>query len=265
MDQTDAASPLLHSVPNFRDMGGYPSRDGRIVRTGQLFRSGILAELSDDDLATLRALGVRTVCDLRSQGERERYTTAWHEHGTPELLSFDLNVDIRGREPEILRLLRTDPSPEGARAGMTANYREMPEAMAPYLATLFERLLDPDAVPMLLHCHAGKDRTGFVCALVLLALDVSPDDVLHDYMLTGTRHDLSAVAESLTTIFAQYVPGTPLTPTIMRPIADVQPEYLHAALAEIDTRYGSLDRYLSNQGGLDAAGRTRLRDLHLRP
>lgn len=262
MTLPETVSPLLRSVPNFRDMGGCAARDGRVVRTGHLFRSGILDELSEADLARLRDIGVRTVCDLRSVGERTRYTTAWQEHGEPQVLHFDLNVDIRGHEPEMLRLLRTDPTPEGAMAGMIANYREMPDAMSPYLSTLFDRLLDPDATPMLVHCHAGKDRTGFVCALVLLALDVPIESVLADYMLTGTRHDLDAMSESLTTMFAHYVPGTPLTAAIMRPVVDVRPEYLQAALESLEARHGSLERYLA-EGGLDEARRRRLQDLHL--
>ncbi|MGI4746595.1 MAG: tyrosine-protein phosphatase [Janthinobacterium lividum] len=270
MDQTpDAESsirkPMLESAPNFRDMGGYPSRDGRVVRHGLLFRSGILAELSDDDLYRLKEIGVRTVCDLRSIGERTRYTTAWHEHGKPEILNFDLNVDVRGREPEILRLLRTDPTPEGAHAGMIANYREMPDAMAPHVASLFDRMLDPASVPMLVHCHAGKDRTGFVCALMLLALDVPLEAVMDDYMLTASRYDPFRQSVALTRIFAEHVPDTPLTPATMHAVASVRPAYLHAALDAIDARYGSLNRYMSETGGLDEARRARLLDLYLQP
>ena len=141
-------------------------------------------------------------------------------------------------------------SPAGTVLLMQETYRAFVNDNAPRFAGLFDQLLDNDA-PLVFHCTAGKDRTGFAAALILLALGVPRDVMMHDYLLTN----------ELLRMDGGWHPIVP--PEVMRVLWRVQEDFLHAALDAVDADHGGVDAYLAQQIGISAAGRRRLADLYL--
>ena len=165
---TPSRSLNLTGATNFRDLGGYPGQDGRLVRWRRLFRSDNLAGLSTQDLAVLTELGLTRAFDFRGVNER-----ADASYDLPGVVQHSLSI-----EPTVVQSLRalmdtgrrlTEPD---AVALMQQTYRAFVHDNASRFGELFTHLLDNDA-PLVFHCTAGKDRTGFAAALILLALGVS--------------------------------------------------------------------------------------------
>jgi protein-tyrosine phosphatase len=258
----DSSLPL-NGLPNFRDFGGHPTTDGRRVRTGVLYRSQAFGGATEQDLQYLAGLGIRLVCDLRSEMERHKAQDRWPAGAAPARLHLDIRNDARAGHGELIDTIRSQPNPAGVHRGMMVIYRGMPAAFAPVLPQLFEHLLDPDRLPMVIHCHAGKDRTGFICALILAALGVDREHIVADYLLTAQRIDRMRLSLELVETFSAFV-GVPLTAEALQIALDVRPEFLDAAMQTLDAGYGGVDGYLQTAGKLSAAARDRLRHNLLR-
>ena len=170
----------LAGASNFRDLGGYPARDGRHTRWRQLFRSNHLGHLTDDDIVVLRELGLKSAFDLR--GAEERLPTLCRHDG--------IAVHSLPIEPVTMAVLRerlATGKPIGSEETaeiMRESYRNYVRHNTASYKTLFTHLLD-DAAPLVIHCTAGKDRTGFAAALILKALGVADDLIVEDYLLTN--------------------------------------------------------------------------------
>jgi protein-tyrosine phosphatase len=256
------ASLPLNGLPNFRDFGGYATTDGRRVRKGMLYRSQAFGGATEKDLEYLAALGIRLVCDLRSELERRAAQDRWPIGVEPPRLYLDIRNDARAGHSELIDTIRSQPNPAGVHRGMMLIYRGMPAAFAPVLPQLFEHLLDPGHLPVVIHCHAGKDRTGFICAVVLAALGVERESVVADYLLTAQRIDRKRLSLELVDTFSAFV-GVPLTAEALQVALDVRPEYLDAALHALEADYGGIDGYLRTVGKLKSAQRDQLRRLLL--
>ncbi|WP_164844394.1 tyrosine-protein phosphatase [Azoarcus sp. DN11] len=243
---------ILEGAPNFRDLGGVSVRDGRLVRCGRLFRSQHLGRLTDRDLDTLRTMNVRLVCDLRSETERERLPSRLPEGMALEVIALHVSEDVHagGGAYEFLQQGR---GAAGAFDMMREMYRRQPRAMAGKLPQLFDRLADSQ-VPAIVHCFAGKDRTGFVCALVLHALGATREAIFADYLTSEPYLDAEAEALTLKPRLEHRL-DRPILATELGMILGVQPEYLQAALDAIADEYGDLDAYLERAAGLTAAKR----------
>ncbi|MEV7907777.1 tyrosine-protein phosphatase [Streptomyces anulatus] len=160
---------------NFRDVGGYPTEDGLQVRWRRLYRSDSLHWLADDDLERFRSLGVRTVIDLRHPEEIERKGRV--PHG-PRYH----NLSIEHRFWNVAE----EYDPEAGIARFFADrYHEVAQDGWAEIREALEVIADADNAPVVVHCAAGKDRTGVLTALVLRLLGVSEEDVIADYALTG--------------------------------------------------------------------------------
>jgi protein-tyrosine phosphatase len=253
----------LNGLPNFRDFGGYATTDGRHVREGVLYRSQAFGGATEADLEYLAGLDIRLVCDLRSELERQKAADRWPVGAGPTRLYFDIRNDARAGQSELIETIRSEPNPSGVHRGMMLIYRGMPAAFAPVLPQLFEHLLDPRHLPMVIHCHAGKDRTGFICAVILAALGVEPRHITADYLLTGERINRGQLSLELVGTFSDFV-GVPLTVEALQVALDVKPEFLEAAMHSLDVDYGGIEGYLQSAGKLSAANRQQLRDNLLR-
>ena len=172
---TEAVERLiaLQGAVNFRDLGGYAAGEGMRTRWRVLFRADGLGELTESDLSVLRALGIRTVIDLRSGGELERgrfdvdaHPVAFHHFPFMEELPDAQDFE---RRPGFLG----------------SQYREFLSDAGGQIRAALEVLADPGALPAVFHCTAGKDRTGVLSAIVLSLLGVDEPTVVADYALSG--------------------------------------------------------------------------------
>lgn len=269
MAMTDVNSPGASlgfaSVPNLRDLGGWPVVDGR-VRRGVLYRSTELHELAGPDVTALGALGLRTIYDLRTAAERvdkpDRVPNGVRD------VSLDVLAGANGVSAAELPTLMADPvrlstmlSEAGPTNLLADTYRDivrLPSALHAY-ATMFAEVADGGHMPALFHCTTGKDRTGWAAAALLLLLGVSEDDVRREYLLTNDQ--LLPSFEPLLSRFA----AAGGDPVLLGPVLGVRPEYLDAALAEMRRLFCDVTGYFSVGLGLDVLVQRRLRDLLVEP
>jgi protein-tyrosine phosphatase len=186
-------------------MGGLPSLDGRYVRRGVLYRSEALLTPHPEDAARLQSLAIKLICDLRGHQERAAAPNErWHGNSI-EIVEMDIIADTRNAF-DAWEDLQGSSGAASAREMMLSTYRAFPAAAAGHLRTLFNRLAE-GSVPLLIHCTAGKDRTGFVAALLLLALGVPLAAVYTDYLASnGSRNP--AVVEVTRQIINRRLGGT---------------------------------------------------------
>jgi protein-tyrosine phosphatase len=240
----------LEGGRNFRDLGGYATADGRHVRWGRLYRSGVMAGLTDRDFGYLSGLGIRTICDFRAVEERQSEPTNWRA-GMVDYIAWDGEQKLAGMNGLFAAGL---PSADQVRATMTALYGTLPDAFAPQYTVMFQRLT-AGAVPLAFNCSAGKDRTGVAAALILTALGVPRDTVLADYALSDKVVDYEKAFA--TPVSAELAAKNPTMGALARLPAEVRapllksdPAYLDAALAAIEARHGSVEAYLKAELGL---------------
>lgn len=246
----------LEGVHNFRDYGGYPVAGGGRVRRGVLWRSGQHFGATDEDLYRIGALSLAKVVDLRGNSERARSPCPRPEGFAAEVMFFD--GETAGLAPHVEAADGVIDAP-GARRAMVALYQEI--AYRPSLVAILRRYF-AQALAMdgasLVHCHAGKDRTGIAVALVHHILGVHRDDMLDDYLLTNTAgNNEKRIADAL----AQQEAGgmlSQMSEAATRVLMCVDAAFLAAALDAIERRHGSIDAYLDDVLGLDAAARAGL-------
>lgn len=180
MLRDDAASDrfvALEGAFNFRDLGGYATADGRVVRRGRLYRSDTLHRLTPGDLERLRGLDLRTVVDLRAADELE-------QHGAGRLAGHEVVVHNLPMFDDTRSLGFEGVTAEDAVGKLAALYVQMVERGGGSLARTVELLAEPGALPAVFHCMAGKDRTGIVAGLLLDTLGVPDDVIAADYAIT---------------------------------------------------------------------------------
>jgi protein-tyrosine phosphatase len=228
---------------NFRDIGGTRVRDG-VVRRGMVYRSEGPASFRDVHHDELARLGFRVVCDLRSSHEQETAPNDW-ARGL-KVLNFDIIADLRARNVAAWSALRADPTVNGARETMVNAYRSMPGALSPHLPQLVGALT-ANETPLLVHCTAGKDRTGVVIALLLGFLGAPTEEIHRDYLLSenfGRRRSGSSDLRKHYQKTLGYVPDE----GIMQALIGVHTSYIDAALKIVHDKWGSIDNYFGAAG-----------------
>jgi protein-tyrosine phosphatase len=248
----------LTGTSNFRSLKGLPTLDGRRIAEHTVLRSDQLDRLRTEDWLVLRSLRVKTVCDLRSPSERNRYPNNLPP-GEIRQVSMTVMNDVRA-DPRYAALLQDRPSVQGAVEMMLEIYRCLPTSFAPHLPALFQ-LFGDEEVPVLIHCAAGKDRTGFVVAVVLHALGVTPDSILADYIQSASTDAMADINRREMVAKLMYkLTGNNASDAVIDAILDARPAYLQAALDNVTAQYGSMSAYLEIVAGLDAAALQCLRD-----
>lgn len=255
MRETDRDALAFDGATNFRSLGGLPGADGRRIRPHALMRADRLCGLNDREWQQLAATGLATICDLRSDVERREHPNAVPATLLVREIRCDVRNDLRA-DPALAQLLARDPTARGAERLMIEIYRRFPRHMGTTLRSLVELLLEGGA-PMLIHCTAGKDRTGFVVAMLLHALEVPADSIRDDYLASsrwpgGTRHRSPLAAQ-----LRAYVPPEAMD-GVIDAVIGVREAYLDAALEALIADFGSIDAYLDAAAGLDAARRESL-------
>jgi protein-tyrosine phosphatase len=251
---------VLESAANFRSLCGYLTVDNRRVREGKLYRSEALVNLTEGDMVLLSGLGIRRVHDLRSPEERQRDPNRWVEGSDIDLISLDAGQDMGvvkaagWRE----RIMEPDFDATQARQWMLAAYTRMPRAYAESLAVGFASFTSPESPALLVHCAAGKDRTGFFCAMFLWALGVPWETIVEDYLLSSERQPPAQLAQRILQRSGENYSSQAVD--VLTVIAGVDIEFLNTAFDVTRREYGSIDAYLEQACGLDAQRRKRLQD-----
>lgn len=238
----------LEGAPNFRDLGGYSTVDGRKVRRRRVFRSDGLHALSERDFDDLSRLGLRLVCDLRSDYERQRKPTVWPQRFVPETVLMEVNADPRANHFGLLEMLQQDSSAQGATAMMSCVYRIVPGMLAQYIPSFFSALVSDHQVPLVFHCSAGKDRTGILSAIILLALGVPREVVIEDYLKTARYQNRSKILQHVDEFLEPiYAPARP-PQEVASIFIGVERHFLEEALKSMGERDGRIDDYLRSAG-----------------
>lgn len=243
--------PLLVHAPNFRDVGGIPVGGGAALRAGIVYRSGVMDRLDDADLERLDEIGLATVVDLRSTAEVE----ARPNRLPPGVRTVHLPVhDVSAAPTSIVDRIAHDDT-EGLGAPMLLRGNDFfATDGAPVFRAVLDVVTDPANWPVVVHCTAGKDRTGFAIASLLWMLGADHGDVITDYLRTNER-----MVGRHREIVADVI-GRGLDPTLLEEMLRADERYLQAGLDAIHAHHGSLDAWFDSALGLDAAERRRRRD-----
>ncbi|MBN9481515.1 MAG: tyrosine-protein phosphatase [Bordetella sp.] len=252
---SDRLSPF-EAIDNFRDYGGY-AVDDRLLARGRLYRAAHQARATDADVARLAALRLAAVVDLRRPSERRaqpsRRPVGWA--GT----LIESAHDDGGEAPHLTFLKTADLTPASGRAFMTETYRRLPfEAAHVDLFSRYFRLLAQAEGPVLIHCAAGKDRTGLLAALTHSLLGVAHDDLMADYLLTNRAVDLEGRAEEVARKLTAMT-GRAASHGAVVAFLGVEAAYLDQAFEAMKARSGSVGGYLEHVLGVDAPLAERIR------
>jgi protein-tyrosine phosphatase len=214
---------------NVRDLGGYDAADHKTVKWGKVFRSGDLNQLTDEDLETLASIPLKTYIDFRDSAEiaaapDKRPSSLVHEYLLP--IETGSIIDMMKITAENASGLLVEGNKSFVRNNQDV-YREF-----------FRIMMDDDNAPLLFHCSAGKDRTGYGAALFLASLGVDRETIIQDYLLS---------AQYVKEKYAKEVEKYP----VMEPLMTVKREYIEAAFEVIDKEYGGMENYLTKNLDVD--------------
>ena len=232
---------------NLRDFGGYNNQQGQTVREGLLFRCGAMTDIPEHAFDDFAALDISVICDLRSHEEAETSPT-------PEGGPFACRVHIpiwpgsSTQFQETMSKQTRGPTTDQFAEFMASITREIARDHVEAYKKLMRELVSTDK-GFLLHCSAGKDRTGFGAAIILTLLGVDHDTVMHDYLVTNESGDLF---ERMRTRMLQNLKdqgmSSKIDDEIIKVMSGVRAEYLLGAFEEIDTHYGGMSGYLEEVG-----------------
>ena len=238
----------LEGAPNFRDLGGYANCHGQRIRAGKLFRSDHLGQLTPADIRFLHnSFGAPwRVLDFRGVQER---ATAPCRLPSAQVHALSIEPTIVQKITDLLAQAHSVSHEETVRL-MQDTYRGFVRHNTHRYAEFFQHLLSDADAPLVFHCTAGKDRTGFAAALLLHALDIPEEVIWQDYLQTNER-----------------LKNRPLSSLLPEPIAHVlhavQPAFLQASLETVGQDHGNLMAYMENQLGLSSSARQKLQALYL--
>lgn len=244
-------------VANFRDLGGYPTTDGRTVRWGALYRSGHLAKMTRRDLEKFAALRIDTVIDLRSEYERNREPNRLPKQNPPKVLELSILDEANAiMNKEIRQRIETREYDDlDSRELMSAAYRQFAVDFLPEFRQVVHTVLEADGRPVLWHCTAGKDRTGFAAAVLLRLLGVSPEIAMQDYMLSKQYVD----RRKGQLLLLRLLKGRQAV-DLIRPLLFVQEDWLAGSFEVVESEWGSFERYAAEGLELTADDIARLKE-----
>lgn len=244
-------------VLNFRDFGGWDTIDGAKVARGKLYRSAAFNDATEADIARLNGMGMRFLVDLRRPEERRHEPNKWPGESCRVIFN-DEGAEGVSLPPHLVALLQSDLSAKSTYDYMMSLYTEIP--FDPRLIKLyrdwFAELCEGGAG--VIHCAAGKDRTGIGCALTLLALGVDEETAFADYEFTNAAVDLERRMPKIQERMEERL-ARKLDPAALRPMLGVEVDYLRNAFDAMAARHGSVDAYMREVLGVGDAERAVLR------
>ena len=245
---------------NFRDLGGYPTVEGRQTKWKALYRSGHLAKGTSKDLEILTGLGIHTLVDFRSDRERDRYPNLLPEGNNFRVISLPIQEEGGPPLAREVRALIKDRALKGHDPSemMQEMYRQLAADFQEAYRQFFQALLEAEGRPVLWHCSAGKDRTGFAAALLLRLLGVDDQIALSDYLLSQEHVDINQ-RQMLTLGLMRG----PRAARFVRRMHDVDQSWLETAFQSINEHWGDFNQYVKEALGLSFGDINQLREYYL--
>ncbi len=226
-----------------------------MVKRGRIFRSDKLSGLSPGDLQTLRDLQIRTVVDFRSTGEIQAEPDSLPGEWTIDYMHLPVGMD-QGNDSVWIDTLRS-LSPEQATRMIVGYYTLLPLEWPEQYRAFFHKLLEPDSLPLVFHCTAGKDRTGIAAALFLYILDVDKETNGREYELSNFYRTDSHTKYA--ELFRQHGIDREIGSILM----EVKEEYLGSIFEAIGEKYGSVDSFIEEALDLNGYKRAQLKQIYL--
>ncbi|MCL1701943.1 tyrosine-protein phosphatase [Lysinibacillus sp. Bpr_S20] len=255
MKQFDMKIIPFEAVYNFRDMGGYKSRDGRVVKNGLIYRSAALGKMTKADKELFETLGVKTIFDYRDNHEAQN-------NPNPVFTQAEY-IQIPAKGNHAFEMPTNTGGKDFYKVVSTEMFREF-YAQMPFNNDSFKRLMAtiqyPENLGLVHHCAVGKDRTGIGSALILLALDVPEETIMEDYLDTNVH--LSPLVERMAQTIQQDYNDRELQQFYA--LMSAREDYLQAAFDAMDNRYGSKIAFLEQEFDLTIEKRKQLQDYCLK-
>lgn len=230
----------MEGTTNFRDLGGYETTGGQRVRWGTIYRSARLLQLTDADVERMAKLGIRTVVDFRQSEEVDEFPNRLPDATDYRRIPVFEDTPMAPRRVIFNRHRLLDVF-----AGVYVNH--IVERGGGAYGQLLQLLADPDRLPLLFHCTAGKDRTGVASVLILMLLGVPRETAVNDYLLTNLSAE-AFIDNVNTQLGARNVRGVAVEQ--LYPLVAASPRLINAALDHIATKYGDVEGYLRQKAGL---------------
>ena len=245
---------------NFRDLGGYKTEDGRTVKWGKIYRSDNLHSLTDEDLKYMKRLNIKSVVDFRSLEERKSEP----DRLNPDMTQVLLPINFQPKELDddsIKNIIKDLTFGDLDSSNLLRDFNiVIVEEFAEEYKNFFRYIIENNAEPLVFHCTAGKDRAGFASAMILTILGVPREKVIEDYLLTNTyvkdHVDDKMLEIELKTFFRADTDN-------LRKINLVEERYIQAAFDTIDSKWGGMDRYVSEALNLNEEDILKLQDFYL--
>lgn len=237
---------MKRNITNFRDIGGLVTVSGQRIKKETLYRSGNLAQVKAVSPA-FSSYRIATVCDLRTLVEKRYQHTKYDFKNVVNVPLVDKSRQLFTKKT--LKLVSYKATEADFETLMIDTYKNMVLYCQSEIKTIFSLLADTTQLPLLIHCSAGKDRTGFISALIQLLLGVSYDDVLHHYL--ASNDELTPALRGPARLL-KIISFNRLSSDTLAPLRMVRKSYLDAALTLITDKFGTVEQYLIQDCGLSA-------------
>ena len=226
----------MDGAHNTRELGGYKTTDGKSIKWGMLYRSDKLSDISDTDQAYLQDLGIKKIIDFRSKEEKEE---------DPDIIPIGIDyiempISVDGAMRSKIEAVLKGETNKDVKSFLIDANKEFVSNYTDVYEDFLRNLIDDDG-PALFHCTAGKDRAGFAAAITLIALGVSKEDVINDYMKTN-QFTKDRIEEIIGQIKLMTLYQTDAE--ILRPLLGVEREYIETAFQTAEEKYGSLENFI---------------------
>jgi len=252
----------MQGDPNFWDFGGYRIDETLQTAEGLLYRSGRLSRLSGRDWDVFAELNIRTVIDLRSHDEVEEAPDPVEKLQEMDVQYRNMPIAQNGLgKQQVVDLFRQAAAGRvNIHQHMTEAYRGIPDEFAPQMKKICRILLQEDAYPILFHCTAGKDRTGYVAAVLLGMLGADESLIRKDY-LSYERQNLPEAAARYAESFREY--GIEVDHEHTHPYLKVEEAYIDAMLDAVRGKWGSMMQYAEEKLEMHDCETAELREILL--